>query len=310
MTSCRNCWIAPPTMGPRQMTGVPSGMKKAIEITLTPYATRGSILLFWARGSPRAPIIRGTFGPVISASSTPTRAPLSARARARLTETVVLPTPPLPEATAITLRTPGIPCLPCWPRPWTTRASILMLTARTPGRADTARRQSLSILPRSGQAGVVRTTVKLTTSPSIERFSIIPRETRSRPRSGSRTVLKARITSASVTACPAILSSPRAPSGESVSGIRDLGWARSGHQTGGVLAGHLDPKECLGVWDATRLPRLFGTLAHALLELFAIPHLTRVTAKRGNLPVNTAADVDPLGWGAGAPEVDLSHLVG
>src|ERR1700761_6999158 len=40
----------------------------------------------------------------MSASSRPTRAPWSAQARARFTATVDLPTPPLPEATATTLR--------------------------------------------------------------------------------------------------------------------------------------------------------------------------------------------------------------
>src|SRR3989304_6231066 len=58
----------------------------------------------------------------------PTRSPCSFRARARLTAVVDLPTPPLPEATAMMLATPGTPpgrCLasraapglvgdPCW----------------------------------------------------------------------------------------------------------------------------------------------------------------------------------------------------
>src|SRR4029079_5070007 len=45
----------------------------------------------------------------MSASSTPTRNPFSLRASARLTATVDLPTPPLPEATAMILATPGTP---------------------------------------------------------------------------------------------------------------------------------------------------------------------------------------------------------
>jgi hypothetical protein len=43
----------------------------------------------------------------MSASKRPTRAPRSARPAARLTATVDLPTPPLPEATATTFLTPG-----------------------------------------------------------------------------------------------------------------------------------------------------------------------------------------------------------
>ena len=49
----------------------------------------------------------------MSASSMPTRAPSAAKARARLTAVVLLPTPPLPEATAITFLTPGSSA---WPR--------------------------------------------------------------------------------------------------------------------------------------------------------------------------------------------------
>src|SRR5215471_11394243 len=54
------------------------------------------------------PIISGTFGPYTSASSKPTLWPSDASATARLTETVVLPTPPLPEPTAIRFVTPGM----------------------------------------------------------------------------------------------------------------------------------------------------------------------------------------------------------
>ena len=43
----------------------------------------------------------------MSASSRPTRAPSAASASARLTAVVLLPTPPLPDDTAITLATPG-----------------------------------------------------------------------------------------------------------------------------------------------------------------------------------------------------------
>ena len=43
----------------------------------------------------------------MSASSSPTLAPSAARASARFTAVVLLPTPPLPEATAMMLRTFG-----------------------------------------------------------------------------------------------------------------------------------------------------------------------------------------------------------
>ena len=50
------------------------------------------------------------FGPVMSASSRPTDAPAWASATARLTLTVLLPTPPLPDATAMMFLTPGTSC--------------------------------------------------------------------------------------------------------------------------------------------------------------------------------------------------------
>ena len=51
--------------------------------------------------------MRGSDGPYMSASSSPTLSPLCASATARFTATVDLPTPPLPEATAITAFTSG-----------------------------------------------------------------------------------------------------------------------------------------------------------------------------------------------------------
>ncbi len=49
----------------------------------------------------------GTFGPYMSASSSATRLPLWASATARLTATVVLPTPPFPAPTAMMFLTPS-----------------------------------------------------------------------------------------------------------------------------------------------------------------------------------------------------------
>ncbi|MND09185.1 hypothetical protein D3C83_323160 [compost metagenome] len=48
----------------------------------------------------------------MSASSNPTWAPSAASASARFTAVVDLPTPPLPDATAITFLTPGISFTP------------------------------------------------------------------------------------------------------------------------------------------------------------------------------------------------------
>src|SRR6516164_76450 len=49
----------------------------------------------------------------MSASSTPVRRPRSLKASARLAAVVDLPTPPLPEATAMIAPTPGTPTVPC-----------------------------------------------------------------------------------------------------------------------------------------------------------------------------------------------------
>src|SRR5882724_7128131 len=57
------------------------------------------------------PSITGTLGPYTSASSRPTDAPIRWSAMAKFTATVVLPTPPLPLATAIKFLTPEIAVL-------------------------------------------------------------------------------------------------------------------------------------------------------------------------------------------------------
>src|ERR1700676_428957 len=56
------------------------------------------------------PNIRGTFGPYTSASSRPTLCPSLDKTIARLTASVVFPTPPLPEPTAMIAPTPGRGC--------------------------------------------------------------------------------------------------------------------------------------------------------------------------------------------------------
>src|ERR1700687_1861577 len=59
------------------------------------------------------PIISGTFGPYTSASIRPALYPNEASPTARLTDTVVFPTPPFPEPTAIRFLTPGIGSFGC-----------------------------------------------------------------------------------------------------------------------------------------------------------------------------------------------------
>src|SRR5690606_11284158 len=69
--------------------------------------TRFPYTTLFRSGRPDSPSMVGMLGPYTSASRIPTRAPLAAIANARLTEVVDLPTPPLPEPTAMMLRTLG-----------------------------------------------------------------------------------------------------------------------------------------------------------------------------------------------------------
>ena len=64
-------------------------------------ASSGRIMSLNPTGLPWTPIIRGTLNPQTSASRTPTRCPSAASAQARFTVTLDLPTPPLPDATAM-----------------------------------------------------------------------------------------------------------------------------------------------------------------------------------------------------------------
>jgi hypothetical protein len=133
----------------------------------------------------------------MSASSKPTLAPLLARATARLEATVDLPTPPLPLAMAITLRTPGSSGpLGAVERTWEV---MLTSTASTPGRLPTYSLAWRSISPFTGQAGVVSSILKLTLPCSMLRSLMKPSETMSRRRSGSWIRPRAPSTSCSVT---------------------------------------------------------------------------------------------------------------
>jgi len=83
-----------------------------MEMVFTPNRSAGTNQPSRTAGSSTSPIIHGTLGPVISASKSPTRLPKRAKAQARFTETVVLPTPPLPLAIATAAETAANPC-PC-----------------------------------------------------------------------------------------------------------------------------------------------------------------------------------------------------
>ena len=161
--SCTSCLTAVPTMGPRQATGDSRGSTKPNETSLTPYFSA-----VVKPPSPSAmkpdskPIMMGTLGPVTSASRRPTRAPCFANATARLTETVVLPTPPLLLAMAMMLRTPstGRALPPGWFE--RTSASIFTSTSVTPGRPRIISSACAFNSFLTGHAGVVRTMRRLT----------------------------------------------------------------------------------------------------------------------------------------------------
>src|SRR4051794_38470149 len=107
-------------------------------------------------------------GPYTSVSNRPTAAPAFASDTAILTATVDLPTPPLPEATAIVFFTPGIGCASERPPELArTRDDHLKLISPTSGSTDSASRISSAIFPRSGHAGVVSSTWTVILRPSI-----------------------------------------------------------------------------------------------------------------------------------------------
>src|SRR2546421_5482329 len=123
----------------------------------------------------------------MSASRRPTRAPASWSEAARLTAIVDLPTPPLPEPTAITCFTPGMAASRARPlKAARTLAVIFKSTPVTPGMPATSSVASDWKRSRTGHAGVVSSKVKLTFPASVIATSLImPRLTTSRPRSGS-----------------------------------------------------------------------------------------------------------------------------
>ena len=101
-TSTRNCCSARCSMGPRQTTAWLPGTNMPMEMTFTSWATGGRIISSTRVGGRSTPSMRGTEKPCTSASTTPTDSPCCCRATARFTVTLLLPTPPLPLATANT----------------------------------------------------------------------------------------------------------------------------------------------------------------------------------------------------------------
>ena len=126
----------------------------------------------------------------MSASISPTEAPVLASDTARLTATVLFPTPPLPEATTMTFLTPGTSS--CGSGIVTGREVRLTVTSASRSTYSwMALTQSSLMRFFMGQAGVVSTRSNETFLPSIAIFSIMPSSMRLRPRSGSLTWLKA-----------------------------------------------------------------------------------------------------------------------
>ena len=149
---------------------------------------------------PSRPSMRGTEKPQMSASSTPTRKPWAARAAARFTVTDDLPTPPLPEATAMTRVVVGTAVsgadsftfqrarAMAWAFSSASISVQSSFTPVTPGKDSTRATTSFLIWARSGQPAVVRARVTVTTpsSPTVTALAM-PRSTMSLPSSGSMT---------------------------------------------------------------------------------------------------------------------------
>ena len=128
-------------------------------------------------------------------------APDLARASARFTATVDLPTPPLPLATAMVCFTPGIGAFAGIDLAFGASTSVSTDTSETPGMEATAFMALVSASFLCEQAVPVNTILKLTLPPSIFKSLIILSVTRSLPWSGSMTPLSAAKTISSVILC-------------------------------------------------------------------------------------------------------------
>ena len=102
LTSCRNCWIRPFFLGPRQITAsFWLLMRNPIDITASyPLYTGDHPWALWWTSCPTIPNIVGILGPQISTSISPTSY-FWERSTASWVATVLLPTPPFPERTTI-----------------------------------------------------------------------------------------------------------------------------------------------------------------------------------------------------------------
>ena len=113
---------------------------------------------------------------------------------------VLLPTPPLPDATAMMLRTPGSDTFSPVPAAALRVLAVMFTrTSSTPSRALTFAWASRSNSDLTGQAGVVSSMSNLTRPPSISRFLMKPRSTMLWRKSGSTIGRRASRTAASVT---------------------------------------------------------------------------------------------------------------
>src|SRR5712671_2918666 len=133
----------------------------------------------------------------MSASRSPTRAPSCASATARLTDTVLFPTPPFPLPTRMTLRTLGTRSVPV-PLLGARRTSELKATStRESCWGESAARTASSRRALCGEAGVGSSMRTRTAFPaSISTPLIMPSSPRVRPVDGSfRSWTKARIAS-------------------------------------------------------------------------------------------------------------------
>src|SRR5450631_1317889 len=130
----------------------------------------------------------------------PTVAPCRASAAARLVLTVDLPTPPLPAATAMVFFPPGRRGLSGrFARPRTFEVTFTS-TPAIPGTRPTACSTARTISSFDGQTGVVSSRAIWARSPASSTAEIIPAETRSIFRAGSRTSARAAV-------MPAVISS-------------------------------------------------------------------------------------------------------
>ena len=154
-------------------------------------------------GLPCDPSMTGIEEPCTSASRISTECPARSSAAARLTATVLLPTPPLPLTTAMMrvldssrkagASSEGPPCREV-SRFWRSSSVITpksTSTLPTPSIILSRSVISVMILCFKGQPAVVRATPTVTLGPSISMLRIMFSETRSRPISGSLTSLRA-----------------------------------------------------------------------------------------------------------------------